>query len=192
MNVKRTAILVDGANNYAACKQLKFSMDYDKLLGLDRWGEVVRPCYFTALPPKTEYSDLRKMVDHLEFHGWTVIQKPTKEWTNEEGGRKIKGNMDIELALAAIDIHSYVTDIALFTGDGDFRSLVEWLQRKAIRVTAYSTLGDTGQSPMIADELRRQVDCFVDLKDLKYALVRGTEEPVRVLEPKRTFLRRQA
>lgn len=170
---KRTAILMDGANNYATCKGLKFSMDFDKLLQLERFGTIVRPYYFTALPHKDVQSTLRPLVDHLEFHGWTVIQKQTTEWQNEDG-LKVKGDMDGELFLTAVDIaldySPPVSDIALFSGDGDFRCLVEWLQRKGIRVTVYSTL-KTPQ-PMCADVLRRQADAFVDIADLRIELAR--------------------
>jgi uncharacterized LabA/DUF88 family protein len=59
---------------------------------------------------------------------------------------------------------AYADHMVLFSGDGDFRALVEAVQRKGARVTVVSTL--KGQSGSISDELRRQADAFVDLADL--------------------------
>ena len=174
MTDRCTAILVDGSNNYASLKALGYQMDFDKLLKLDYFGEVYRPYYFTALPPKEEHSALRPMVDHLQYHGWTVITKETKTWDNGADGIKTKGDMDGELFLTAVDIahlpNCPVTDVALFSGDGDFRCLVEWLQRNGIRVTVFSTIKT--QQFMCADELRRQADVFVDLADLRVSSAR--------------------
>ena len=53
----------------------------------------------------------------------------------------------------------------LFSGDGVFRSLVADLQLRGKRVSVISTLQSS--PPMIADELRRQADQFIDLADLE-------------------------
>jgi uncharacterized LabA/DUF88 family protein len=66
----------------------------------------------------------------------------------------------------------------LFSGDGDFRALVEALQRSGVRVTVISTIAV--QPPMIADELRRQADVFTDLKDLQAKLGRDIAERAAV------------
>ncbi len=92
--------------------------------------------------------------------------------------------MDIELAVGAMEIASHVDEIILFSGDGDFRSLVEALQRRGVRVTVVSTI--VCQPPMIADELRRQADHFLDLAELRASVGRDPSErsaPRRVLPP---------
>src|SRR5262249_54854556 len=79
--------------------------------------------------------------------------------------RKVKGNMDIELAVDAMEIAGSIDHMVLFSGDGDFRSLVEAVQRRGVRVTVVSTIST--QPPMVADELRRQADVFLDIVELQ-------------------------
>jgi uncharacterized LabA/DUF88 family protein len=82
--------------------------------------------------------------------------------------------MDIELAVDAMELAEHLDHIVLFSGDGDFRTLVEALQHKGKRVSVVSTL--TTQPPMVADELRRQADQFIDLADLQKDICR-TQRP---------------
>lgn len=159
------AVFIDGANLYAAAKNLDFDIDYKRLLNwISAQSRLVRAFYYTALLEDQEYSPLRPLIDWLDYNGYTMITKPAKEFTDHTGRRKIKGNMDIELAIDMMEIASHVDHIVLFSGDGDFRRLVESVQRKGVRVTAISTTRT--QPPMMADELRRQADHFVDLIDL--------------------------
>ncbi len=105
------------------------------------------------------------MIDWLDYNGFSMVTKPTKEFTDATGRRKVKGNMDIELAVDAMRLADNLDHIVIFSGDGDFRSLVAALQQKGKRVSVVSTLQT--QPPMVADELRRQADQFVDLADLE-------------------------
>lgn len=175
MRSKIYAILVDGSNLYAANKVLGFSMDYNKLLHYFE-GSVQRAVYFTAMPPKDEQSTLRPMVDYLEYNGWSVEQKETKEFVNASGETKVKGNMDVEIAVIAMELIPYVTDIVLVSGDGDFNFLVKALQSRGIRVTVVSTIKT--RPSMIADSLRRQADEFIDLVDMQGQVKRTTPSPV--------------
>jgi uncharacterized LabA/DUF88 family protein len=162
---ERSAIFIDGANLYGAARSLGFEIDYKKLL---RWaatkGRLIRAFYYTALIEDQEYSPIRPLVDWLDYNGYTMVTKPTKEFTDPSGRRKIKGNMDIELAVDVMEMAEYVGHIMLFSGDGDFRRLVEAVQRKGVRVTVVSTV--KSQPPMVADELRRQADHFLELQSL--------------------------
>jgi uncharacterized LabA/DUF88 family protein len=99
-----------------------------------------------------------------------MVTKPTKEFTDASGRRKIKGNMDIELAIDVMEMAEHVDHILLFSGDGDFRRLVEAVQRKGVRVSVISTV--RSQPPMVADELRRQADNFIELQDLSPSIAR--------------------
>jgi uncharacterized LabA/DUF88 family protein len=167
----RVALFIDGANLYAAARSLGFDIDYKRLLELFRSEcRLVRAFYYTALIEDQEYSPIRPLVDWLDYNGYTMVTKPTKEFTDSQGRRRIKGNMDIELAIDMLEMAQYLDHAVLFSGDGDFRRLVEATQRKGVRVTVVSTL--RSQPPMVADELRRQADSFVDLGDLADQIAR--------------------
>jgi len=162
---ERIALFIDGANLYATAKALNFDIDYKRLLReFQSKGRLVRAFYYTALVEDQEYSAIRPLIDWLDYNGYSVVTKPTKEFVDSTGRRKVKGNMDIELAVDAMEMSSHLDNIVLFSGDGDFRSLVEAIQRKGVRVSVVSTI--TTQPPMVADELRRQADEFVDIVQL--------------------------
>jgi uncharacterized LabA/DUF88 family protein len=168
---ERIALFIDGANLYATAKSLGFDIDYKRLLGHFREkGHLVRALYYTALAEDQEYSSIRPLIDWLDYNGFSMVTKPTKEFTDGSGRRKIKGNMDIELAVDAMRLAENLDHIVLFSGDGDFRSLVAALQQMGKRVTVVSTLHT--QPPMVADELRRQADQFFDLADLEHVVAR--------------------
>lgn len=158
----RVALFIDGANLYGAARALGFDIDYKKLL---RWGNskgrLIRAFYYTALIEDQDYSPIRPLVDWLDYNGYTMITKPTKEFTDSNGRRKIKGKMDIEMAVDMMEMAEHLDHVIMFSGDGDFRRLVEAVQRKGVRVSVVSTT--QSQPPMVADELRRQADFFVDL-----------------------------
>jgi uncharacterized LabA/DUF88 family protein len=173
---ERTAIFIDGSNLYAAARALGFDIDYRRLLEIFREKtRIIRAFYYTALIEDQEYSPIRPLVDWLDYNGYTMVTKPTKEFTDSMGRRKIKGNMDIEIAVDAIEMADHLDHIVLFSGDGDFRRMVEAVQRKGLRVTVVSTV--RSQPPMIADELRRQADVFIDLIDLQSEIGRGGARP---------------
>jgi uncharacterized LabA/DUF88 family protein len=162
---EKLAVFIDGANLYAAAKNLEFDIDYKRLLSwISAQSRLVRAFYYTALLEDQEYSPIRPLIDWLDYNGYTMITKPAKEFTDATGRRKIKGNMDIELAIDMMELAAHVDHIVLFSGDGDFRRLVESVQRRGVRVTVISTTRT--QPPMVADELRRQADHFIELIDL--------------------------
>jgi uncharacterized LabA/DUF88 family protein len=168
---ERVALFIDGANLYAAARALGFDIDYKRLL--QRFGEegrLIRAFYYTALFEDQEYSPIRPLVDWLDYNGYTIVTKPTKEFTDSAGRRKIKGNMDIELAIDVMEMAEHLDHIVLFSGDGDFRRLVEAVQRKGVRVTVVSTVRSS--PPMVADELRRQADSFIELDSLSGEIAR--------------------
>jgi uncharacterized LabA/DUF88 family protein len=154
---EKIALFIDGANLYATAKSLGFDIDYKRLLReFQSRGYLLRAFYYTAVIEDQEYSSIRPLIDWLDYNGYSVVTKATKEFVDQTGRRKVKGNMDIELAVDAMEIAGTIDHMVLFSGDGDFRSLVEAVQRKGVRVTVVSTV--TTQPPMVADELRRQAD----------------------------------
>ncbi len=162
---QRIALFIDGANLYATTKTLGFDVDYRRLLKeFQNRGHLVRAFYYTALVEDQEYSSIRPLIDWLDYNGYSVVTKPTKEFVDSAGRRKVKGNMDIELAIDALELSTYIDHMVLFSGDGDFRSLVEAMQRRGVRVSVVSTVAT--QPPMISDDLRRQADEFIDLTKL--------------------------
>ena len=174
---ERLALFIDGSNLYAAAKSLGFDIDY-KLLRAEfmRRGKLLRAFYYTALLENDDYSPIRPLVDWLNYNGFTMVTKPAKEYTDSQGRRKVKGNMDIELAVDAMELAPRIDHIVLFSGDGDFRPLVESLQRQGVRVSVVSTI--KSQPPMISDDLRRQADNFIELLDLKDVIGRPPREPM--------------
>lgn len=162
---EKIAIFIDGANLYATTKTLGFDIDYKRLLNEFRTrGNLIRAYYYTALIEDQEYSSIRPLVDWLDYNGYRVVTKPAKEFTDSMGRRKVKGNMDIEIAVDALEIAPFITNMVLFSGDGDFSPLVNAMQRKGVRVSVVSTI--TTQPPMVADDLRRQADEFIDIARL--------------------------
>jgi uncharacterized LabA/DUF88 family protein len=158
----KLALLIDGANLHATAKLLGFDIDYKRLLTeFQGRGTLLRAFYYTTIVEDQEYSTIRPLIDWLDYNGYTVVTKAAKEFTDASGRRKVKGNMDIELAVDALELAEHVDQMVLFSGDGDFRSLVEALQRLGVRVTVISTI--SSQPPMVADELRREADNFTDL-----------------------------
>ena len=170
---ERIALFIDGSNLYAAARALNFDIDYKRLL--DHFSEnsmLVRAFYYTALIEDQEYSPIRPLVDWLDYNGYTMVTKPTKEFTDAFGRKKIKGNMDIELAIDVMEMAEHLDHAIIFSGDGDFRRLVEAIQRKGLRVTVVSTV--KSNPPMIADELRRQCDRFIELMDIAPTISRDS------------------
>lgn len=186
-NPERTAVFIDGANLYATAKALGFDIDYKRLLKeFQGRGNLLRAFYYTALIEDQEYSSIRPLIDWLDYNGYRVVTKPTKEFVDSTGRRKVKGNMDIELAIDALELAPFINHMVLFSGDGDFRSLVEAMQRRGVRVSVVSTI--TSQPPMVADELQRQADEFIDIVQLVPRIGRDPAE--RTERPPRTFERR--
>ena len=172
---ERVCLFIDGANLYATAKSLGFDIDYKRLLGYFRKrSRLIRAIYYTALLDDAEYSPIKPLIDWLDYNGYRVVTKPAKEYTDAMGRRKVKGNMDIELAIDIMQLSDNLDHIVLFSGDGDFRSLVAAVQAKGRRVSVVSTLAT--RPPMIADDLRRQTDQFIELADLRNEIGRDPVE----------------
>jgi uncharacterized LabA/DUF88 family protein len=186
---EKTALFIDGANLYATTKSLGFDIDYKRLLKeFQSRGNLLRAFYYTALIEDQEYSSIRPLLDWLDYNGYTVVTKPAKEFTDAMGRRKIKGNMDLELAVDVMELADHLDHVVLFSGDGDFRPVVESVQRKGVRVTVISTIST--QPPMIADELRRQADVFIDLQELSTKIGRDPSDRSARMQNAPNFLQR--
>ncbi|MEM6616045.1 MAG: NYN domain-containing protein [Pseudomonadota bacterium] len=185
---ERLVVFIDGANLYGAARSLDFDIDYKRLLGVFRAeAVVVRAYYYTALVEDQEFSSLRPLIDWLDYNGYAVVTKPVKEFTDVNGRKRFKGSMDVEIAVDAMEIAEHADHILIFSGDGDLRSLVAALQRKGKTVTVCSTTRTN--PPLIADELRRQADHFLELDTLKNKIGRDpSERPQRTTNEEDEFV----
>ena len=162
---ERIAMFIDGSNLYSTGKTLDFDIDYKKLLDLFKnKGRLVQAKYYTALLEHDDYSPIRPLIDWLDYNGFHVITKPAKSYTDRDGRNRVKGNMDIEMTIDMLQIAPHVDHILLFTGDGDFKAVVDAVQSKGVRVSVISTL--KSRPAMLADELRRQANDFIELADM--------------------------
>jgi uncharacterized LabA/DUF88 family protein len=169
---ERIALFIDGANLHGTAKALGFDIDYRRLLNVfSAKGRMLRAFYYTALAEEQDYSPIRPLVDWLDYNGYTMVTKPAKEFTDQTGRRRIKSNMDIELTIDMLEMSAHLDHVILFSGDGDFRRLVEAVQRRGVRVSVVSTVKT--QPAMVADDLRRQADTFIDLVDLQPVIARA-------------------
>jgi uncharacterized LabA/DUF88 family protein len=176
LSSERVALFIDGANLYSASRNLGFDVDYRNLLEYFRkQTHIIRAYYYSAVLETEDYSPLKPLTDWLAYNGYTLVTKPAKEYTDSAGRRRIKGNMDIEVAVDMLELAPRLDHAVLFSGDSDFRRLVEAVQRKGVRVSVVSSIRTT--PPMVADELRRQADQFVELADIAPEFTRRQTEP---------------
>ncbi|MBS0560691.1 MAG: NYN domain-containing protein [Proteobacteria bacterium] len=173
---EKVALFIDGANLYSASRNLGFDVDYRNLLEYFRKrARVIRAYYYSAVLETDEYSPLKPLTDWLAYNGYSLVTKPAKEFTDAAGRRRVKGNMDIEVAVDMLELAPVIDHAILFSGDSDFRRLVEAVQRKGVRVSVVSSIRTT--PPMVADELRRQADAFIELADIASEFTRRQTEP---------------
>lgn len=173
---ERIGVFVDGANLYHTSRALGFEVDFAAMLDFfGRSTYLVRAFYYTALVETEDYSPLRPLTDWLAYNGWQVVTKPAKQQADATGRARLKGNMDVELAVDMLELAPQLDHVVLFSGDGDFRRLVEAVQRMGVRVTVVSSV--RSQPPMIADELRRQADAFLELEEIAPGFTRRQAEP---------------
>lgn len=173
-NNERVGIFIDGSHVFAAGKHLEFDMDYRRLYEIiDERTQLVRAFYYTAILDSQEYTPVRPLIDWLNYNNFSVVTKPAKEFNDASGRRKIKSNVNVEMAIDMIEMSHHINHMILFAGDGDLCRLVDYLQKQGVRVTVVSTA--MTKPPMIADELRRQTDNFVDLNDLREHVARASD-----------------
>jgi len=164
---RTTAVFIDAANFYPSTKRLNLICDYRLLYKLLRdHNDILRIYYYTAI--KSEgHVKIKPLLDYLDFNGYTIVTKPSREFTDSAGDTRTKGNMDSHIIVDMLEIANSVDHIILFSGDGDFLYPIEKLKSKGIRVTVVSTLGNGNSESMVSEELRRAADVFIDIKRMK-------------------------
>ncbi len=172
---EKLAIFIDGANFYGTAKSLDFDIDYKSLLSFfSAKGRMIKAFYFTALRENDDFSPLRPLLDWLDYNGFHIVTKPAKTFTDRDGRTRIKGDMDIEITVKMLELAPHVDHILLFSGDGDFKAAVEAVQKLGVRVTVVSSLAV--KPSLLADELRRQADHFIEIDDLEREVGRPKRE----------------
>jgi len=163
---ERIALFIDGTSLYASTKSLGFDIDYSRLL--DHFGKsarLVRAFYYTTIYEGQDYNPVRPLADWLDYNGYTLVAKYAREFTDSQGRKRTKHSVAIDIAVDMMEIAPHIDHAVLFSGDGDFKRLIDAVQRKGVQTTVISTAHS--HSPMIADDLRRKVDHFIDLDTLK-------------------------
>jgi uncharacterized LabA/DUF88 family protein len=173
VDVEKIALFIDGPNFHYAARALGLDVDFKRLLAdFERRGSLLRAYYYTTVVENTVFAAVKPLINWLDYNGYTVITKAAKEFDDGEGRRRFKRNIAIELAVEALEIVACVDHIFLFSGDGDYRKLIEALQRRGARATVVSSIRT--KPAVIAEELRRQADAFLDLADLRSSIERIT------------------
>ncbi|WP_298914125.1 NYN domain-containing protein [uncultured Algimonas sp.] len=173
---EKIAIFIDGANFYSTVKSLDFDIDYKSLLThFSAKGRLIKAFYYTALRENDDFSPLRPLLDWLDYNGFHIVTKKAKTYTDRDGRTRIKGDMDIEITVGMLDLAPHVDHILLFSGDGDFRAAVEAVQKQGVRVSVVSSMAV--KPSLLADELRRQADHFIEIDDLEREVGRPKREP---------------
>lgn len=170
---EKTAFFIDGANLYKAARNLGFDIDYKSLLAKAQDGcQLIRASYYTAIQEDRDqdYSPLRPLVDWLDYNGYTMVTKITREFNDSQGRKRFKGSTDVELVVDMMLMADRLDHLVLFSGNGDFRRVIEAIQAKGVRVSVVSSVKSS--PPMASDELRRQADAFIDLADLENVIGR--------------------
>lgn len=173
---EKTSVFIDGSSLYYTAKSLGFEVDYRRLLRYFKSGSrLLRAHYYAAIPETEDYSPLKPLTDWLAYNGYMLVTKAAREFTDQSGRRRLKGNMDVELAIDLMELADHMDHAVIFSGDADLRRAVEAIQRRGVRVTAISSLRSSPS--LIGDDLRRQVDQFVELGDIASEFTRRQSEP---------------
>ncbi len=172
---ERLALFIDGANLYATARALGLEIDFRKLLKeFQTRGRLLRANYYTVVAESDDYSPVRPLIDWLAYNGYSVVRKPAREYVDRDGRKRTRGNMDVELAVDLLETATHVDHIVLFSGNGDFRRAVEAAKARGVRVSIVSTTASS--PPMIADDLRREADTFIDLEDMADLIARPRKD----------------
>lgn len=157
MSLERLAVFIDGANHSEALRKSKLSMDYGNFVkGLRKSFRLVSARYYSGVSQRDEHKNVRDLLGSVSKSGWSLITKPVREFPDG----KVKANMDIEIAVDILTMAPRLDHVMLFSGDGDFRYLVDTVQRMGVTVTVCS------HKPTAAIGLRDQSNEFLELRDL--------------------------
>jgi uncharacterized LabA/DUF88 family protein len=174
---ERIGLFIDGPHLFEAAQALNIYIDYAKLLGLyQAEGHVVRAFYYNTVLPERDNTACWKLYEWLDYNGYTTLIKQAREFIADNGVRRVKNGLEIDMAVDMVEMAPYLDHAVLFSGLGDLRRVVETLQRKGVRVTVVSTI--RSPTPMAAWELRRRADRYQDLFNLAPLIARERHRTV--------------
>ncbi|MDY6789045.1 MAG: NYN domain-containing protein [Candidatus Nanohaloarchaea archaeon] len=145
-------VQVDVQNMYYSAKNLyDTKVNFKKLLGKAVAGRKLKRAIAYVIQADTP--DESNFFKALRNIGFEVNIKQLKEFY---GGQK-KGDWDMGMAIDAIKMAPKMDTLVLVTGDGDFKSLVEHLQARGVRVEVMSFGRSTAQ------DLKESANKFIDM-----------------------------
>lgn len=153
--MRKVGVVIDGAHASALAHTSGIQIDWRRWKAWFETDEddVLRQYYVTLTMPPDESGQvsLRPLLDYLTYNGYTIV---TKEQKNAAS------SMNVEFAVTAMQFATNVDELVLVTGNGDFAVMVDAIKRTtAARVVVVSTI------EVIADNLRRAADEFIDFKN---------------------------
>ena len=174
---ERIGLFIDGWHLFEVACALRLHIDYGKLLRyFQAKGHVVHNFYYNASLPGPEGARGKSLYDWLRCHGYKILIKQAKPFTDDKGIRRVKNYLEIDMVHDMIEMAPSLDRIVLFSGLGDFSRVIATLQRKGKRVTVVSTVQTP--APMAAWSLRYQADCFEDLFNLAPVIARMPNLPM--------------
>lgn len=163
----RVAAFIDGSNLYFTQKDMGWNVDFIKLRKkFESYGDLVFNTYYVGenAPPDVKEAGFHTF---LMLNGYSLETKTVKEFTDEDGTKRKKANLDIEIVLDMFNqVENY--DLALLaSGDGDFHRPLQLLRARGKRFFVFST------PKFAAREIRMLAGPdFKDLTNLKAELSR--------------------
>ena len=172
---EKLALFIDGTSLYSAARGLNLEIDFRKLIQeFRKRGRLLRANYYTTILETEDHNPIRPLVDWLSYNGFNTIVKNAREYTDREGRRRVRGSMDLEIATDMLELAPHLDHLVLFSGNGDFRRVVEAVKAKGVRVTVISSVKSQPQT--IADELRREADAFIELEEMADLIARPRKD----------------
>lgn len=173
----KVVALIDGLSLHRSARSLGFVCDFKKL---KEWlgkvcvpgANLVRVHYYTPLEDSDQHSDLRPLVDWLDYNGFSVFEK---YFVRRENGTIPFVSILPELYTDALMYtHTSISHFVLFVGDSDYAPLINALKSRGASVIVVSSLKDSNAP--VADVLRRSSDSFVDLLDIANLISRPRQQ----------------
>lgn len=160
---------IDGQNLYLGIKKLGWQLDYRKfrIYLREKYG-VGKAYLFIGLIEHNQ-----KLYDDLARWGFELIFKPT---TMLPGGQ-VKGNIDADLVLKVMDELDVYDKAIIVSSDGDFYSLVIYLDRKT-KLEAVITSEMESCSRLLREAAKTKIRFLNEMQQkLEYKKNRPRTEP---------------
>lgn len=151
----RLGIFVDVPNILYAAERSGVTVNWEKVSDyLAKGRTVVRAMAYAPISddPAARREAERFVVPFMD-KDYRIVTKPLKRFT----GGGVKANFDVELAIDILTMADRLDVIALVSGDGDFRRLVEIVGSRGVRVEVMAF----GQST--SHDLREVADRYIDI-----------------------------